>query len=168
MKPIKSEKHRRIEFSALSSLIGQELGCSDWVEIAQADVDKFADASGDHEWIHVDVPRATKAFGAPVVHHYRCCLCSSQSVDRNRRDAGISLSQRAPRGCVCTSIVHVGQRVRLRQKMIDCASKQGGLLAQKEVVVEIEHEDRPALVADAFFCCFPKATGPVAISERRF
>ena len=70
MKPIKSEKHRRIEFSALSSLIGQELGSSDWVEITQADVDKFADASGDYEWIHVDVPRATKAFGAPVVHGY--------------------------------------------------------------------------------------------------
>jgi acyl dehydratase len=168
MKPLRSEKHRRIEFSALSSLIGQELGSSDWVEITQADVDKFADASGDHEWIHVDVPRATKAFGAPVVHGYLTLallpMLSQSVIETSGMRNGLNYGLDRLR---FTNIVHVGQRVRLRQKMIDVTPKRGGLLLRKEVVVEIEHEDRPALVAEALFLLFPEGDRIGGTSERR-
>lgn len=156
MKSFRSEKHRRIEFSALPSLIGQELASSDWIEIEQADVDKFADATGDHEWIHVDVPRATEAFGAPVVHGYLTLallpMLSQSVIETSGMRNGLNYGLDRLR---FTNVVHVGQRVRLRQKMIDVTPKRGGLLLRKEVVVEIEHEDRPAIVAEALFLLFP-------------
>jgi acyl dehydratase len=157
MKPFKGGDHRRIEFSGLALLVGQELGCSDWVEVTQADVDKFADATGDHEWIHVDVPRATKAFGAPVAHGYLTLallpMLSQSMIETVGMRNGLNYGLDRLR---FTNIVHVGQRVRLRQKMVDVTPKRGGLLVTKEVTVEIEHEDRPALVAEALFLLFPE------------
>jgi acyl dehydratase len=54
----------------MQSLVGQEIGVSDWLEITQDRVNRFADATGDHQWIHVDVERATKELGAPIAHGY--------------------------------------------------------------------------------------------------
>jgi len=126
--------------------------------LTQADVDKFADATGDHEWIHVDVPRATKAFGAPVVHGYLILallpMLSQSMIETGSMRNGLNYGLDRLR---FTNIVHVGQRVRLRQKMIDVAPKRGGLLVVKEVIIEIENEDRPALVAEALFLLFPQA-----------
>src|ERR1700753_1192090 len=59
-----------VEFNDVASLIGQETGVSDWVQITQDRVNQFADATGDHQWIHVDVERATKEMGGPIAHGY--------------------------------------------------------------------------------------------------
>src|SRR4029434_1287113 len=55
----------------LQSLVGQPIGTSDWILLDQARIDKFAEATGDHQWIHVDVERAAKGpFGAPIAHRF--------------------------------------------------------------------------------------------------
>ncbi|WP_375304507.1 MaoC family dehydratase [Bradyrhizobium sp. A11] len=162
MKPFRGAEHRQISFSELSSLVGQELGCSEWVEITQADVDKFADATGDHEWIHVDVPRATKAFGAPVAHGYLTLallpMLSQSMIEtigmRNGLNYGLDR-------CRFTNIVHVGQRVRLRQMIVDVTPRGDGFLVVKDVSIEIENEKRPALVAEVLFLLFPESDGDV-------
>ena len=59
-----------IDYADLESLVGKEVGVSDWHLIDQGRVNMFAEATGDHQWIHVDVERATKALGSPIVHGY--------------------------------------------------------------------------------------------------
>ena len=61
---------RTVDFADLESLAGQEIGVSDWHTIDQDRVNMFADATGDHQWIHIDVERATKEMGSPIVHGY--------------------------------------------------------------------------------------------------
>ncbi|HQR91364.1 MAG TPA: MaoC family dehydratase, partial [Caulobacter sp.] len=61
---------REVAYADIASLVGQEIGVSDWVEISQERVNLFAEATGDHQWIHVDVERATKEIGGPIAHGY--------------------------------------------------------------------------------------------------
>ena len=61
---------KEVAYSDLSSLVGQEVGVSDWVEITQERVNQFAEATGDHQWIHVDVERANREMGGPIAHGY--------------------------------------------------------------------------------------------------
>ncbi|MEM7766581.1 MAG: MaoC/PaaZ C-terminal domain-containing protein, partial [Pseudomonadota bacterium] len=59
-----------VHYNDLETLAGKEVGVSDWHTIDQDRVNMFADATGDHQWIHVDVERATKELGSPIVHGY--------------------------------------------------------------------------------------------------
>ena len=59
-----------VEIKDLPGLVGQEVGVSDWVEISQERVNQFAEATGDHQWIHVDVERATREMGGPIAHGF--------------------------------------------------------------------------------------------------
>ena len=59
-----------VEIKDLPGLVGTEVGVSDWVLVDQDRVNKFADATGDHQWIHVDVERATREIGGPIAHGY--------------------------------------------------------------------------------------------------
>ena len=59
-----------VEIKDLPGLVGTEVGVSDWVQITQERVNMFAEATGDHQWIHVDVERATREIGGPIAHGY--------------------------------------------------------------------------------------------------
>ncbi len=61
---------REVPLTELPSLVGQEVGVSDWLEITQDRVNRFADATGDHQWIHVDIERATRELGGPIAHGF--------------------------------------------------------------------------------------------------
>ena len=61
---------RLVNFDDLESLVGTEVGVSPWHQITQSQINKFAEATGDHQWIHVDVERATRELGAPIAHGY--------------------------------------------------------------------------------------------------
>src|ERR1700719_2043169 len=63
-------KMEAVEFKDLPGLVGQEVGVSDWLQVTQERVNQFADATGDHQWIHVDVERATREIGGPIAHGY--------------------------------------------------------------------------------------------------
>jgi acyl dehydratase len=138
-----------VEMSDLPKLIGQEVGVSDWLEIDQDRVNKFADATGDHQWIHVDVERATREIGGPIAHGYLTLslipFLSAGMLPVKGVTRGINYGSDKVR---FTNMVRVGKRVRLRQKLIGVEPKAGGLQIKNECTIEIEGEARPACVAE--------------------
>jgi len=136
-------------FETVKDLVGEEIGVSDWVEITQDRVNQFAEATGDHQWIHVDVERATREIGGPIAHGYLTLslipflgagMLAIQGVTR-----GINYGSNKVR---FTGMVRVGKRVRMRQKLLSAEPKSGGLQLINECTIEIEGEDRPACVAE--------------------
>lgn len=140
---------KSVSFSDVHTLVGQEVGISDWLQITQERVNQFAEATGDHQWIHVDVERATREIGGPIAHGYLTLslipflgagLLNVQGVTR-----GINYGSNKVR---FTGMVRVGKRVRMRQKLLSAEPKSGGLQLINECTIEIEGEERPACVAE--------------------
>ena len=138
-----------VEFNDVGSLVGQEVGVSDWVQITQERVNQFAEATGDHQWIHVDVERATKEMGGPIAHGYLTLslipFLSAGMLNIKGVVRGINYGSDKVR---FTNMVRVGKRVRLRQKLLAAEPRSGGLQLKNECTIEIEGEDRPACVAE--------------------
>ena len=137
-----------VEFKDLPGLVGQEVGVSDWLEITQDRVNQFAEATGDHQWIHVDVERANREMGGPIAHGYLTLslipflgqgLLPVKGVVR-----GINYGTDKVR---FTNMVRVGKRVRMRQKLVGVEPKAGGVQVKSECTIEIEGEEKPACVA---------------------
>ncbi|CCH78298.1 putative enoyl-CoA hydratase 1 [Nostocoides japonicum T1-X7] len=133
----------------LRGLVGAEVGTSDWVEIAQERIDAFADATEDHQWIHVDVERATAGpFGAPIAHGFLTLSLLPQFASRifsigfgsARLNYGLE-SVRFP------APVPVGSRLRATASVESVEETAKGVQARIRYVVEIEGRDRPACVA---------------------
>ena len=140
---------RTIDFADLEQLEGQEIGVSDWHVIDQDRVNMFADATGDHQWIHVDVERATAALGSPIAHGYLTLsllpMLSSEVLKVSGTTRGINYGSDKVR---FTNMVPVGSRVRLKQKCLSVKEKSGGKQMIVEATIEIEGQERPALVAE--------------------
>lgn len=141
---------RLVNFSDLESLVGQEVGVSPWHEITQSQINKFADATGDHQWIHVDVERATKELGAPIAHGYLTLsllpMLSAQVMRVEDVQRGINFGCNKVR---FTNMVPVNSKVRLRQKCLAVETRAGGKQLIMESTIEIEGKDRPACVAES-------------------
>ena len=141
---------RKVSYADLESLAGQEVGVSDWHMIDQDRVNKFADATGDHQWIHVDVARATKEIGGPIAHGFLTLsllpMLGAEVLRVEGTTRGINYGSDKVR---FTNMVPVGSKVRLRQKCLSVESKAGGKTMKMEATVEIEGKDRPALVAES-------------------
>jgi acyl dehydratase len=138
-----------VEFSELAKVAGQEVGVSDWLEISQERVNEFAQATGDHQWIHVDVERAKREMGGTIAHGYLTLslipFLSSGLLDVKGVARGINYGSDKVR---FVNMVKVGKRVRLRQKLLGVEPRAGGLQLRNEYTVEIEGEDKPACVAE--------------------
>ncbi|NWG52368.1 MAG: MaoC family dehydratase [Hydrogenophilaceae bacterium] len=141
---------REVALADLPGLVGQDLGVSDWLEITQERVNQFADATGDHQWIHVDVERANREMGGPIAHGFLTLSLiphlASQIVRFTGVTRGINYGSDKVR---FTNMVRVGKRVRMRQKLLSCEPKAGGLQIKNECTIEIEGETRPACVAES-------------------
>ena len=138
-----------VSVEELPGLVGTEVGVSDWLEITQERVNQFAEATGDHQWIHVDVERANREMGGPIAHgyltlslipHLGAGMLPVKGVVR-----GINYGSDKVR---FTNMVRVGKRVRLRQKLIGVEPKSGGIQIKNLCTIEIEGEERPACVAE--------------------
>jgi acyl dehydratase len=140
---------REVAYSDLQGLIGQEIGVSDWILIDQNRVNTFADATGDHQWIHIDVERATREMGGPIAHGYLTLslipFLGAGIMRVTGVTRGINYGSEKVR---FTNMVRVGKRVRMRQKLLSCQPKAGGLQMINECTIEIEGEDRPACIAE--------------------
>jgi acyl dehydratase len=138
-----------VEIKDLPGLIGTEVGVSDWLQITQERVNQFADATGDHQWIHVDVERATREMGGPIAHGYLTLSLiphlSSGMLPVKGVTRGINYGSDKVR---FTNMVRVGKRVRLRQQLIGAEPKAGGMQIKNLCTIEIEGEERPACVAE--------------------
>jgi len=140
----------------LSQYAGKEIGVSDWLEITQERVNQFADATGDHQWIHVDVERATKELGGPIAHGYLTLslipLLARNIITYTGVARGVNYGCNQVR---FTNAVPVGKRVRMRQKLVSCEARGGGYLITNECTIEVEGEDRPACIAETLAILYP-------------
>src|SRR5678816_500117 len=113
----------------LKAKVGEHLGHSEYVEITQDRVNRFADATGDHQWIHIDVERATKELGSPIAHGYLVLsllpFLARNVVTYSGVSRGINYGSNKVR---FVSPVPVGSRIRLRIKMLSCESRGGAFL----------------------------------------
>ncbi|WP_395670564.1 MaoC family dehydratase [Phenylobacterium sp.] len=139
----------------LQGLIGQEVGVSDWLEVDQARIDAFAEATGDHQWIHVDVERATREIGGPIAHGYLTLSLIPRLTAGLLQIEGVTRSLNYGSDKVrFTSPVRAGKRVRLRQTLLAVEAKAGGWQLRNRCTIEIEGEDRPACVAETLSLIF--------------
>ena len=138
-----------VEIKDLAGLVGQEIGVSDWVLVDQDRVNKFAEATGDHQWIHVDVERATQQLGGTIAHGYLTLslipFLAQGLLPLQGVAYGINYGSDKVR---FINFLKVGKRVRLRQKLIGVEPKSGGLQLKMECTIEIEGETKPACVAE--------------------
>ena len=142
----------------LRQYVGKEIGVSDWFTVDQTIIDKFAEATGDHQWIHVDVERAKREMpgGRTIAHGYLTLSLVprlAQQIYRvKQRSRGLNYGSNRIR---FTGQVPAGSRIRLRQ-MIKAVEPVdgGGVRITSESVVEVEGAARPALVAETIGMLF--------------
>ena len=140
-----------MKFSELQARIGQVIGTSDWIDVSQARIDMFADGTGDHQLIHVD-PEAAKAtpFGQTIAHGFPGNSLQHPLIDQTLGDMEVSLKVNYGFNKVrflCP--VKSGKRVRGHFKLLELDEKRPGQWQQVlEATVEIEGEEKPALVAE--------------------
>ncbi len=141
-------------FESPKDLIGKEgteLGVSDWLEIDQERINTFADATGDHQWIHVDPERAKQGpFGAPIAHGYLTMSLVNKFLPETVVVRGISMGVNYGSDKLrFPAPVPVGSRIRGRSELVKVEEvKNGAIQATIRVTVEIEGGDRPACVVD--------------------
>jgi acyl dehydratase len=136
----------------LRALVGQEVAVSDWIAITQQQVNLFAEATGDHQWIHVDVARAQDGpFGAPIAHGFLTLsllpkFFESAMVVKDTR-MGVNYGLNRVR---FTAPVPVGSRLRARMGLLECKPiADDGWQMTWQVTVEREGSDKPVCVAES-------------------
>jgi acyl dehydratase len=134
------------------SLVGSELGVSDWLEIDQQRINDFADVTGDHQWIHVDVERAKNEspYGAPIAHGFlTLSLISALSKDNFRVQNAQLVINYGLNKVRFLSAVPVGSRIRVRSELADAVAKDAGTVdLTVRHTIEIDGVDKPAAVAE--------------------
>jgi acyl dehydratase len=134
----------------VQGLVGQHLGYSDWVTITQEQDDQFADATGDHQWIHVDPERAKKEspFGGPIAHGYLTLslvpMLVPQIIETTGFRMGVNYGTERVR---FPSPVPVGSRVRAGATLDSATPFDGGVQLVMTVTVEVEGASKPSMVA---------------------
>ena len=142
----------------LQGLVGQEVAVSDWLTITQDQVNRFAQATGDHQWIHVDVERARAGpFGAPIAHGFLTLSLLPQffasAIEIRNCGMGVNYGLNKVR---FTSPVPVGSRLRGRMKLLACEPiDNGGMQMTWQVTVEREGADKPACIAESLARRYP-------------
>jgi acyl dehydratase len=135
-------------------LVGQELGTSDWHEVTQEHVNQFAEATGDHQWIHVDVERAKaeSPFGGPIAHGYLTLSLlaplSSQVLVVTDTVMGVNYGLNKVR---FPAPVPVGSKVRLSATLKTVEEVAGGLQLTLAAVIEREGGDKPVCIAEPVY-----------------
>ena len=135
----------------LQAQVGQDIGVSDWVRVDQERINLFAQATGDHQWIHVDPERATQGpFGGPIAHGFLTLSLlptffdSGFAVDDVRMGVNYGLNR-----VRFTAPVRAGSRLRGHFRLLAFDALPGGAQLTVEVTVELEGSDKPACVAES-------------------
>jgi acyl dehydratase len=134
----------------LRAAAGSHLGVSDWLTIDQSQIDGFADATHDHQWIHVDVERAKEGpFKTTIAHGFLTLSLLPTLVSQTYRIEGVKMGVNYGLNRVrFTSPVPVGSKVRGSVELLDVADVDGGVQLTTKVTVELDGSQRPALVAE--------------------
>lgn len=150
---------RRFEtLNDLAACVGQEVAVSDWVTVTQEQVNRFAEATGDHQWIHVDVERARAGpFGAPIAHGFLTLsllpLFFDTAFEIGQAVMGVNYGLNKVR---FTAPVPVGSRLRGRMSLLSATPIEGnGLQMAWNVAIEREGADKPVCVAESLARLYP-------------
>ena len=136
--------------STLQAKASSEIGVSDWWEISQERVDAFADATDDHQFIHVDPERAAATpFGGPIAHGFLTLSLTVAMADQVELDVG------SPKMAINYGLdkvrfpapVPVGSRIRLRVRLDSADEVPGGIQIKQTMTTEVEGQEKPAMVA---------------------
>ncbi|MFP5019405.1 MaoC family dehydratase [Pseudonocardia phyllosphaerae] len=129
---------------------GTELGVSDWLTVDQQRIDGFADATDDHQWIHVDPEKAADGpFGGTIAHGFLTLSLLPKLVQGVYRVDGVKMGVNYGLNKVrFTSPLPVGSRVRGKVDLVDVTDVSGGVQLTLAVTVEVEGSDKPAVVAE--------------------
>ena len=143
--------------AALLDAAGTDLGASDWLLVDQQRIHRFADATDDHQWIHVDPERAASGpFGAPVAHGYlSLSLLAPLMFDLLHVEACALVVNAGSDRVRFVSPVRAGSRVRAHATLVGAERIPTGVRARTAVTLEIEGGDRPALVAETLTVFVP-------------
>jgi acyl dehydratase len=135
----------------LQDLVGSEIGVSEWMEITQDRVNAFAEATDDHQWIHVDVEKAAAGpFRGTIAHGF---LTLSLTVTLSSQ---VELDVGAPRMAINYGLekvrfpapVPVGSRMRARVGLVSAVDVEGGIQVNRLITIEVEGGEKPAMVAE--------------------
>ena len=144
--------------SDLTAHVGQEAGVSDWVTVTQEQVNQFAQATGDHQWIHVDPERAKAGpFGAPIAHGFLTLSLIPRFFEEalTIEEAGMGINYGLNKVRFMAP-VRVGSRLRGRLTLVSCDPiDNNGVQMVWDVVVELEGSAKPACVAQTVSRRYP-------------
>ena len=142
-----------IKYEDLKSKIGEHLGYSEYHTVTQEQVNAFADATGDHQWIHVDVERAKQGpFGGPIAHGYLTLSLTPMLLGQILEVSGIKLAVNYGANKLrFPSPVPVGAKVRLGAKMLNVEDVAGGVQCTIEGSFEVEGATKPSCVVEFLF-----------------
>jgi acyl dehydratase len=135
----------------LKAHAGEDVGVSSWHEVTQAEVDAFADATGDHQWIHVDPERARATpFGGTIAHGYYTLALAARFLEELLRVDGAALMVNYGLNRVrFPSTMPVGGRVRMGLRLGTVEDAPGGVLMAAELTFEREGGEKPVCVAES-------------------
>jgi acyl dehydratase len=137
---------------AIRKAVGKHLGYSEWVLVTQERVNQFADATGDHQWIHVDVERAAKEspYGGTIAHGYLTMSMTNLLVPQVVKMGGFKMGVNYGVDKVrFPAPVKVGDRVRAGVEIADVTDVAGGIQVKMKITVEVEGTDKPACVVES-------------------
>ena len=142
----------------LAACTGQTVASSDWITITQEQVNQFAEATGDHQWIHVDVERAKAGpFGGTIAHGYLTMSLVNFFLPQLIEVRGFAHAVNVGADRLrFLSPVRVGARIRGVGEIVTVEEVKGGVQSVVRVTVEIEGEDKPACVVDAISRYYPE------------
>jgi acyl dehydratase len=140
---------QRIGLADISAWVGREIGVSDWLRVDQDRIDRFAEVTQDHQWIHVDVERARREMGGAIAHGLltlsllpvlTASVLDVEGVTRSLNYGFDKVRYLSP--------VPAGARIRSRHRVKAVEPKAGGICVTQTCTVEIEGADKPALICD--------------------
>jgi len=140
---------QRIGLADISAWVGREIGVSDWLRVDQDRIDRFAEVTQDHQWIHVDVERARREMGGAIAHGLltlsllpvlTASVLDVEGVTRSLNYGFDKVRYLSP--------VPAGARIRSRHLVKAVEPKAGGICVTQTCTVEIEGADKPALICD--------------------
>jgi acyl dehydratase len=144
--------------NAILGRVGEKMGPTDWLQIDQRRVDLFAEATGDHQWIHVDPEKARDGpFGGTIAHGYLTLSLVNYFLPQLQEVRGVSMGVNYGCGKVrFPAPVRVGKRIRATGELASAEPVGGGVQATVVVTVEIEGEDKPACVVETISRFYPE------------
>lgn len=143
--------------SEFKAAVGERVGPTEWREITQDQVNLFADATDDHQWIHVDVEKAKAGpFGGPIAHGYLSLSLLPSFMQRLFRVQGIRMGINYGLNKVrFPTPVPVGAKIRASAEIVEVKDTPAGVLSTLRVTLEVDGKDKPACVAESLSLYVP-------------